>query len=173
MPSAPPTSRVRVGIAAAGTVLCIAVILVMTLSPTPLDRGYESAIDELLWALHRHGLPTWFGYRKLEFSANVAMFVPLGLLIALALPRRLVWLTLLIVPVLSGGIEWAQAALLVERTPSLVDVLANTIGGYLGALAAWMLRALVRARDERVIAAAFARHGLSAAAQGGDAWRAS
>ncbi|WP_448232019.1 hypothetical protein [Microbacterium lacticum] len=38
MPSAPPTSRLRVGIAAAGTVLCIAVILVMTLSPTPLDR---------------------------------------------------------------------------------------------------------------------------------------
>lgn len=172
-PASPSPSRLRVGIAAAGTLVCIVVILLMTLSPTPLDRGYESAIDELLAALHRHGVPTWFGYRKFEFTANVAMFLPLGFLVALALPRRAMWLTLLIVPALSGSIEWAQSALLLERTPSLFDVLANTLGGYVGALAAWLLRALVHARDERVIAAALARRGDALVTAGGDPWPAS
>lgn len=170
MPSAPPTSRLRVGIAAAGTVLCIAVILVMTLSPTPLDRGYESAIDELLGALHRHGLPTWFGYRKLEFAANVLMFLPLGFLIALVLPRRLMWLAPFVVPAISTSVEWAQWAFFSERTPSGLDVLANTLGGVVGAAAAWALRALVQRRDRRVVAAAFAQ---ARSAGGGDAWQAS
>ena len=171
MPSARSSaSRMRVGIATVGLVVCVGAVLMMTLSPTPLDRGYESAVDALLGALHRHGVPVWFGYRKLEFTANVLMFLPLGFLIALALPRRAMWLAVLIVPALSVVIECTQWVLLAQRTPCGLDVLANTLGGLVGAVAAWLLRALVRARDRRVVAAAFAQ---APGGGGGDVWPAS
>lgn len=132
----------------------MAVVAAATLSPTPLDRGYESSIDSLLATLHRNGIPSWFGYHKLEFTANVAMFVPLGFLLALALPRRYIWLAALIVPALSGSIELLQSAFLAERFASVLDVAANTIGGYVGAIGAVLFRAAVHARDEKVIARA-------------------
>lgn len=171
MPSAPPAaSHLRAGVATLGLLLCVAVVLWLTLSPTPVDRGYESAIGVFLDALHRHGVPGWFGYRKLEFSANVLLFWPLGFLTALALPWRSTWLALLVVLAISASVEWAQWAFLSARAPSGLDVLANTLGGGAGAAAAWVLRALVHARDRQVAAAACAQ---ARSAGGGAAWPAS
>ena len=151
VPAAPPVSRARLVIAVTGLVVCVAVILLATMSPTPLDRGYESAIDKLLGILHQRGVPEWFGYNKLEFSANVLMFAPLGFLLALLLPRKRVWLAYLLVPAFSALIEFLQASLLAERFGSLTDVAANTIGGYLGAVVAMLLRAIIHARDQKII----------------------
>ena len=81
----PPRSHLRIGSAVSGLAVYAVVVLAMTMSPTPLDQGYESAIAKFLGVLHRNGVPEWFGYSKLEFTANIAMFIPLGFLIALAL----------------------------------------------------------------------------------------
>lgn len=124
--------------------------------PTPLDQGYESAIERLLAVLHRNGIPEWFGYNKLEFTANVAMFLPLGFLLALTFSERLWWLVLLLVPAFSGVIEYSQGQFLTARFASVGDVLANTLGGYAGAVLAYGLRAVVHARDRLVIAHAAA-----------------
>lgn len=150
----PPPSRLRLGLAIGGLIIYGAVVLWATMSPTPLDQGYESAIDRLLGVLHRNGVPRWFGYSKLEFSANVMMFMPLGFLVALAMPRRVWWLTLLAIPAFSGAIELAQFLFLSERFATPLDIAANTIGGYLGALVAFMIRAAVHSRDQKVIARA-------------------
>lgn len=150
----PPVSQARRVIAVTGLVLCVAVVLLAALSPTPLDRGYESAIARLLDILHRHGVPAWFGYRKLEFTANVLMFAPIGFLLALALPRKTIWLVLILIPAFSGTVELLQATFLAERFGSLLDVAANTVGGYCGAAAAVLLRMVVNARDETIIARA-------------------
>ncbi|PPL14793.1 hypothetical protein GY24_15435 [Microterricola pindariensis] len=132
----------------------IGVVAAMTLSPTPLDQGFESAIDKFLGVLHRNGVPEWFGYNKLEFTANILMFVPLGFLLGLALPARIWWVAVLVSPALSVAIELTQAGLLTARFATMSDVFANTIGGLIGTLLAIILRAIVNARDEKVIARA-------------------
>ena len=134
-----------------GLVPYLGFVLAVRLSPTPVDQGESGTITHLLETLHKRGLPEWFGYSWLEFSANVAMFVPLGFLVALALSRRTLWLSFLLIPALSGAIEWTQGQFLVARFASAGDVAANTMGGYIGIVAALGLRALIHARDRVVI----------------------
>lgn len=139
-----------------GTLLVVylGIVLAATMWPTPLDTGYESAITRVLDILHRHGVPEWFGYNKLEFSANIAMFVPLGFLVALTLPERAWWLVMLLIPGFSALIEFTQGQFLAARFASGWDVVANTAGGYIGAVVAYTLRSIVHARDRLVIAEA-------------------
>lgn len=146
----PPRSHLRAAIAIVLLLACLGVVLLATTSPTPLDQGYESSIDKFLAVLHRNGVPDWFDYRELEFTANVAMFVPLGLLLGLAL-GRVMWLGILLLPALSAGIEWFQATFLSARIATLQDVVANSIGGWIGLLCAAIIVGMVHARDRKVI----------------------
>lgn len=150
-------SRVRLAISGVLLVLYVGVVLAATMWPTPLDAGYEATITRLLDIMHRHGVPTWFGYNKLEFSANIAMFVPLGFLVALTLPERAWWLVMIMIPGFSGLIEYTQGQFLAARFASVWDVVANTVGGYLGAVMAYLLRNIVHARDRLVIGRALAQ----------------
>lgn len=154
MSQQPPPSYVRRNISVLLLLAYIGVVAAMTLSPTPLDAGYGSAIDKLLGVLHRNGIPEWFGYNKLEFTANILMFIPLGFLFGLALPARVWWLAVIASPALSIAIELTQAGLLAGRFATISDVFANTLGGLFGTLLAMILRAIVNARDEKVIARA-------------------
>jgi len=147
----PPKSRLRLGIAATLLAIYGAFVLLVVLWPTPVDRGYRASIDKVLDVLHRNGIPQWFGYGKLEFTANIAMFVPLGFLLALALPARVWWLALIIAPGFSVAIELTQGAFLSARFASGLDVLSNSIGAIIGILAAVVVRALVHQRDQKVI----------------------
>jgi glycopeptide antibiotics resistance protein len=154
MSQQPPPSHARRNISLLLLLAYAGVVAAMTLSPTPLDQGFESSIDKLLGVLHRNGVPEWFGYDKLEFTANIMMFIPLGFLLGLALPARIWWLALLASPAISIAIEMTQAGLLTERFATPSDVFANTIGGLFGTLIAVVLRAVVNARDEMVVARA-------------------
>jgi glycopeptide antibiotics resistance protein len=147
----PPKSRTREWLAFLALLAYVAIVLAATLSPTPLDQGYQGAIDKFLAVLHRNGGPEWFGYNKLEFSANVVMFIPLGFLITLVLPTKVWWLALIIAPALSGAIELTQGAFLSARFASWGDVLSNSIGALIGILIAVILRTLVHNRDEKLI----------------------
>ncbi|MEO6309412.1 MAG: VanZ family protein [Leifsonia sp.] len=152
--AAPPKSRAREWL---GLILLggyVVVVLLATMWPTPLDQGYESSIQKLLSVLHRTGVPEWFGYNKLEFSANILMFVPLGFLVALILPTRIWWLALILCPALSVAIELTQGAVLSARFASPGDVLSNSIGAVIGIFFAVLLRAVVHHRDEKLIARA-------------------
>ena len=120
--------------------------------PTPLDQGFAGSIDRLLGILHRNGMPEWFGYNKLEFAANVLMFVPLGFLTSILLPARIWWLALICCPALSVVIELTQAQFLSARFATVTDVAANTIGALIGAVLAVGIRAALHGRDEKMIA---------------------
>ena len=150
----PPRSHVRFALALTGLVICIVVVLLATMWPTPLDRGFESSIDRLLDVLHRNGAPMWFGYNKLEFSANIAMFVPVGFLLTMLLPGKLWWLALILCPALSMGIEFTQATFLAARFATINDVIANSSGAVIGIVLAVMIRAIVHARDKKLLARA-------------------
>ncbi|WP_181397338.1 VanZ family protein [Cryobacterium arcticum] len=148
----PPKSRVRQHMAMTLVLAYGLVVVLATMWPTPLDQGFAASIDRVLVVLHRNGVPEWFGYSKLEFSANILMFVPLGFLVSMLLPVRVWWLALVICPGLSVGIELTQALALSARFATVSDVAANSIGALIGALVAVMLRAAIYERDEKIIA---------------------
>ena len=147
----PPKSRMRESFAAVGLAICVAAVLFATMWPAPLDQGYASTIARFLDVLHKYGVPVWFGYNKLEFSANILMFVPLGFLLTMLLPTRWWWLAVLVCPALSIGIELTQAAALTARFATVSDVVANSLGALIGIVCAVAIRAVVHARDEKVI----------------------
>lgn len=93
--------------------------------PVPVDREARGFLSALARAM------PLLTYGVVEFTANVLLFAPLGMLLALAMPRHRVW----VVPValvVTGAIEAGQALFLDERTASLRDVVANTLGAACG-----------------------------------------
>jgi len=141
-----------VGVSAALLALYGAVVALAVFWPTPIDRDYRGSIIRVLEVLHRYGIPDWFGYAALEFTANIAMFVPLGFLIFYVLPRSRWWLALVICPALSILIEITQGVALAQRFASIGDVVANSLGGLVGALLALALRSVINRRDRRMLA---------------------
>lgn len=141
----------RLLIAGTGLGLCLAVVLLATLSPTPIDQGYESAVERVLAVLHRNGVPGWFGYRWFEFAANILMFVPVGFFLSLVFPTRFLWLALPLIPALSGSLEFTQYLVLPARFATVNDVIANSLGGWLGIAGAAIVVVAVHVRDRRVI----------------------
>ncbi|WP_461475035.1 VanZ family protein [Microbacterium sp. HJ5] len=119
--------------------------------PSPIDRPVAGILNRAIAELHERGVPSFIDYGLIEACANVALFVPVGLLFGLMVPLRWWPIALLLGPALSASIEFAQRYLLEERYATVNDVIANSIGATVGVLAAVLLRAVVAARDERVI----------------------
>ena len=102
--------------------LAVGLIAAATLVPT---RGAIGALP-VAWCLSCG--PTWLS----DAISNVALFVPLGL--ALAVSGARVWSASLIGAALSLGVELLQyAGMPVGRTPALADWITNSIGALLGA----------------------------------------
>ena len=123
--------RVVLSVAALGY---LAWALAVGFWPVPVDRSVESSIFRVLAFLHARGLPEAVDYHFIEFAANVALFVPIGLLVSAVLPRRLWWGAVLSGLVLSGLIELGQLVTRPTRYASWGDITANTIGTALGVL---------------------------------------
>ncbi|GGO67034.1 hypothetical protein GCM10010910_27880 [Microbacterium nanhaiense] len=150
----PARSRLRVGLATVLFVIYLAFVMWVTMSPSLEGVGVDSIADRVLRVLHRVGVPESFGFMQLEFTANIGMFIPLGFLLGLALPGWGWWLALILLPAYSYGIEWFQGEFLGDRVSDTRDIISNSIGAWIGTLAAAFLRALVHSRDEKVIARA-------------------
>ena len=84
--------------------------------------------------------------REAEALANLLLFVPLGALLALALPRVLLLGLLCGAALASGGIELTQYVFLPERVPSVLDVVMNTAGAAVGLVLGGDARRLLRRR---------------------------
>lgn len=146
----PASSHARQWLAALLLAAVFGTILLITMWPAPVDKGYSGSIDKMLTVMHRHGIPNWFGYDHLEFTANIVMFVPLGFL----LTQRFWWLALIICPAFSVSIELTQATFLAARFATVSDVVSNSIGAVIGIFFAVLIRAAVYQRDQKVVARA-------------------
>lgn len=102
------------------------ILTLIALWPSPVDQN----AGPFLRAVGRVIPPLTVA--RIEFSANILLFVPLGLLLMLILRRR--YLVLPIAIVVTVAIESAQGLLLDRRTPSMLDIIANTAGACLGML---------------------------------------
>jgi glycopeptide antibiotics resistance protein len=158
----PPKSRLRHGLVVSVLALYTMFILAVTLSPTQLDVSTQRLVFRFVDVLHRFGVPTWFDYAEVEFSANILMFVPFGFMVTLLIPVRFAWLAVFISLGFSMGIEFFQREFLDARIFDVRDIVANTLGGTIGYVMAAFLRSLVHGRDKRIIARALwqARRGL-------------
>lgn len=119
----------------------LAVIALVVLTPEPIDRAHRAEVLALAAFLRGSGLIS-LQYWQVEFTANVLLFLPLGLLLTLSLGRSRVslWLPPLCGVVLSAAAETGQLLLLPDRIASPSDVISNTLGVLLGWCVALPLR---------------------------------
>lgn len=142
---------------AALAVVYLGVIGVITLGPTLWrtlpNRGDYDVLSPSVWV----DPETWVRLGSPEFVANILLFVPLGLLVRLAVPRA-GWFG----AVVTGGVVSIAIEVLQMWSPRVSDprdVVANTLGAAAGALLAVVVSAVARrtqrslARPELVLAA--------------------
>lgn len=123
------------------------VIAVPLFLGAPVDIGLREAAEALTRRLHDAGIMIDIRYGHVEAAANVALFIPLGFLLAGATRRW--WVGVLGGFALSAAVESLQFALLASRQASLRDLIANTLGALLGAGLAGILLAASRRRGAR------------------------
>lgn len=108
-------------------------LALIALWPTYVDVPARPMLDSITaeWPL--------LTYARIEFIANVMLFVPFGFLFTLIL-RRGHYVVLPAALVASVAVEACQA-LIDERVSSLLDVVANVTGACVGILFAALIRA--------------------------------
>ena len=141
----------RVRFVAVLTAMYLVVVLVVTLTPTAVDRDLTPYLDRVLQELHERGVPGFVSYGFIEFTANIVFFVPVGFLGGLLLTHRFWWLAILLGGAFSAAIETTQGLFLPGRVASVADVVANTSGAIAGCLVAVAVRMVILHRDVLVI----------------------
>lgn len=131
----PPPRRITRGAAAAFGILLLTGLAMLTLTPPRIEDRMPNLLDRVAEAFHQLG---WnrLGFTELEVLANVLVFVPVGALAFVLLPRRAWGLSLLTGPVLSILIEGIQRVALPHRAATVNDVVANSIGATAGVVLA-------------------------------------
>ncbi|MGO4536186.1 VanZ family protein [Leifsonia sp. 2MCAF36] len=109
----------------------LAAVAWITLSPVPGNPAGNPLLRALLRAVSAVPGLHWVDYDVAEFSANVLLFVPMGLLFTVLLGAWRWWLTVAIGVVATLVIEFVQL-FLPERVSDPRDLLANTLGTLLG-----------------------------------------
>lgn len=100
--------------------------------------GFVAVIAGWLAAL---GLPFKEASMGVEFVSNIVLFVPFGALVRLLWPRRWNWWRVLLLGAAASTFIELTQLLIPGRVTALSDVVANTSGAVVGALAArWLLR---------------------------------
>jgi glycopeptide antibiotics resistance protein len=143
----PPRRSTRI------TALVIAIPLLtalafLTLTPSRVEERMPNLLDVVLRSFHRLGWES-LDFTRLEILANVAVFVPLGILAFILLPRRIWLLSLLVGPAISVAIELAQRFTLPHRAATVMDVVANSTGATFGVVLALLCTLLFAPRTRR------------------------
>ena len=121
----------------------------VTLGPQPFDSANNGWLLRALGFFARHDSTDWITYGRVEFAANIAMFIPIGVFLVLLFGRRLWWLAIVIGVLLTCSIEFTQQ-FLPTRYPDVRDLVANAGGAVLGAGFALVLTAWKVVRREPV-----------------------
>lgn len=120
--------RIAVGLMAAYLVALALIVF----WPTPVDKPAAGSLRQMISWFHLHGMPAFIGYAQIEFSANILLFVPMGIIAAEWTKNA--WLGLGVGLLTSSIIELSQSLFLAARFPSALDILANTLGAGIGAV---------------------------------------
>lgn len=105
----------------------------VTLGPQPLDDRREGLLWRALEVFARSESTDWITYQRVEFAANVAMFVPVGMFFLLLFGRRKWFAGVLAGVALTSGIEFVQR-FMPDRVSDISDIIANSTGTVIGVL---------------------------------------
>jgi glycopeptide antibiotics resistance protein len=129
----------------------LGIVAWMTLGPQPLNGGEESFLFRIIGFFQSHPATQWVTYNHVEFGANIAMFVPVGMFFTLVFGRKQWWLAILVGFLITVGIETAQLSI-PGRVSDIRDVIANTSGAVIGVLLVLLLTIGDRRRAPRRVA---------------------
>jgi VanZ family protein len=122
----------------------------LTLTPQPIGPDQQQLIQRVLDGLHRRGYVQSLGYEQLEFLANIALFLPVGIFLLLLFGAGGWWLAAIASFAMTAVIETAQHQI-PGRVPDDRDLMANAIGALIGIAIALVLTlpATLRRRDQK------------------------
>jgi glycopeptide antibiotics resistance protein len=122
----------------------------LTLTPQPIGPDQQQFIQRVLDALHRRGYADSLDYERLEFLANIALFVPIGMFLLLLFGAGGWWLAGIGSFAMTAFIETMQHQI-PGRVPDDRDLMANTIGALIGIVIALVLTlpATLRRRERK------------------------
>ncbi len=126
----------------------VAFVAWVTLTPQTYASEHIAIIYRVLAALHRHGYLLSIDDRRLEFLANIALFVPVGMFLMLLFGTRWWWVALVASFAMTAVIEFAQRSI-PGRVPDERDLVANGLGAVVGVLIALVLTAPAALRRRR------------------------
>jgi VanZ family protein len=112
------------------------VLALIAFWPTHVDEGMGPFLQAVTAAV------PILTYPRIEFGANILLFVPLGVLLMLILRQR--YLIMPIALTVTVSIESIQSLMGPARTASVHDVLANTTGAAVGTLVVAATAAVAR-----------------------------
>ena len=105
----------------------------VTLGPQPFDDRGNGLIGRALRFFSRHDATDWITYQRLEFLANVGMFIPVGMFFLLLFGRRMWFVAVLAGVAMTCAIEFVQI-FLPNRVSDVSDIIANSAGTLIGVL---------------------------------------
>jgi glycopeptide antibiotics resistance protein len=127
-------------------VLYAVVIARLTLAPAASESGTFGLPNHTML----HVSDRRVVWSQTEVLANIALFVPAGLLLSIGLGRA--WAGAILCVLVAAGIELAQRRYLPSRVPSVLDIEHNGLGGLIGALLGWPIAHSLRLRARRAVA---------------------
>ena len=141
----PQSPRMRTTLAARLLLIPYAITLglIVWLPASEASKAVEIVFVIARWVSELTGIDPTTSSIVFEFLANIVLFVPLGVLVAVAWPRARPWSVVLVGFAVSVTIELVQM-LLPSRFPTISDVIANTVGAAVGCLLAQDIRASTR-----------------------------
>ncbi|MBH0131536.1 VanZ family protein [Salinibacterium sp. NK8237] len=120
----------------------LAVVALMTLTSTS-GNPRNSLLHQLTNLVDRFPATRSLTVTDVEFLANIALFVPVGLFFVLLVGSRRGWLALALAIVLTVGIEIVQQ-FIPSRVFDLRDIVSNSAGAAIGVVVALLGAAVVR-----------------------------
>jgi len=110
----------------------------VTLTPSARAPIPVGLVVRVLEAFQRRGYLETLTIYRVEFLANIAMFVPIGVFLLLLVGAERWWLALFLPFFMTAFIETAQRGI-PGRVSDPRDILANTLGGIAGVVLAMVL----------------------------------
>ncbi len=130
------------------TACYLALVGWLTLGPQPLDENGRGLLHRFIRYLSGDNKLDWITYALVEFTANVVLFIPIGVLFVLLVGWRRWWLAALLGVALTASIESAQL-FLPDRVTDPRDLASNSIGAGIGVALVLVVIALRTRRPTR------------------------
>ena len=111
----------------------------LTLTPSNTSERTFSLLQRVVRAFQSNADTDFLTFARVEFMANVALFVPMGVFVVLLLGRRLWWAGIFAGVLASCWIELAQGIWLSDRVSDPRDLVSNGLGTVFGVLLALVI----------------------------------